>query len=67
MKHTFALLAILLLHQSVSAQEVQVIPCGHDHIMEHLENQYPGFKKKYDETYLQVVSPQSNFKAANSK
>jgi hypothetical protein len=67
MKHTFTLLAILLLHLSVSAQEVKVIPCGHDHIMEHLENQYPGFKKKYDETYMQVVSPQKQLQSRKLK
>jgi hypothetical protein len=35
--------------------------------MEHLEGQYPGFKKKYDETYMQIVSPKQQLESRKLK
>lgn len=35
-------------------------PCGHSHVINQLENQFPGFKSQYNQQYLQSVRASKN-------
>jgi hypothetical protein len=51
------LLSITLLSTAtaVKAQEMPKEICGYDLVMEQLEKQYPGFRKQYDQQYINAV------------
>lgn len=50
---------------TANGQQMTEEPCGYIKILEQLELQYPGFKKSYDQQYLELVHP--NTGVANRK
>lgn len=56
-------LLVILISGMVSAlqaqQPVNIIPCGHDEVMENLEKQYPGFRQANDKAYRESLFPKA--------
>lgn len=57
MKKFYILMVTFGLFISARAQHENHEPCGYDQLMEHLETQYPGFRKQYDKDYLELLKP----------
>lgn len=56
MRKTLYLVVCLLAVMSLHGQDLKIERCGHDMVMEKLEQQYPGFKASYDKAYIQSLA-----------
>ncbi len=54
-RFVFGLLATVVFFDFSSVKAQTIEPCGHVHVINQLENQYPGFKSQYNQQYIQSV------------